>query len=146
MSYRPSDRKLEGLMIHLVFLPVLLLVLMPLLPYFAALEGRLLPVASKAKIVAIQPAADGTALIRVVWENTRACTFDHMVWNRVLPDGTLEAVKVTWGDPVGSRGPGRHLSQTWHVAMPVEQVEGKSLAYVWHQCHPGWLTISQFYP
>jgi hypothetical protein len=133
-------------MIHLFFLPILLLVLLPLAPYFSAWEGRMFPVASKARILQIVPAADGGSLIRMVWEKTRACEFKHLNWNRILPDGTLEAVKVTWTTDIGDRAPGRHLGQTWHVAMPPEQIEGKSLAYVWHDCHPGFLTISQFYP
>lgn len=145
-SPRNKARLFDGFMIHAAGLVLLLGVLLPLLPTLSMWEGRMFPVSAKAHILTITPSADGGSLIRVVWDKTRACEFDHLVWNRILPDGTLEPVKVTWTTDLGSRSPGRNLSQTWHVAMPPEQIEGKSLAHVWHRCHPLFLTISQFYP
>lgn len=146
-SNRNASTAFEFAAIHILGVVLLLALLVPAtFPSLSKFEGRVWPVARAAEIVDLRGDGANGSYIRFKFTVSRACEFKHIVWSRILEDGTLEAVPVDFGKPLGSRGSGTHMSQEWHVGMPPGDIRGHSIAYVWHDCHPGWPVISQFYP
>ena len=135
----------ESLLIHTSGLFLLALIIVPLFPYLGAAEGRLWPVAQTAEIVSIKPDGAAASIIRLKITLSRSCAYESMSWQRVLPDGSHESVRIDTAAVFAPAVEGV-MTQEWRVAMSVEDLKTRSIAYVWHRCHPLWSVISQFYP
>lgn len=108
------------------------------------LEGRMLPVVAEGRIT--DTAEEGYQTVfsgRAV--KLRSCRLLDVRWYLVADDGIRVPVPLAMLErrrpqPLGAYGFG-----PW--AMPIAPAEllHQTLGEVWHQCHPGWPTISRFF-
>lgn len=120
----------------------MLLILLPLYgPFMPALEGRLLPVASKLYIVK-QTTRNGQTQIYVEFEKLRDCRYLGLNWYRGDKRIPIKFKDIPWdSDP--SRPVGDHAAGPW--LLDTDSLAG-SRVQVAHKCHPIWETHTVILP
>ena len=126
----------------LVFPLLLLLVFQPNL--FGRLEGRFWPVVSAFKITSI--VEYGTAKIDLYGtsQKVRNCDFERLEW-RINNGSQSTPATVIFGEGTVLRPPGPLGFGPWVMDITKADLD-RSFARVYHKCHWGWLTVTDFYP
>lgn len=112
--------------------------------WLSRLEGDSYPVVTPATITRIEPAGDNYTRIWGHARKLRDCpAFLRIQWDTVSAIGASRS-QVYFEDRATVRPTGDFSFGPWVVHMTPEQL-GRSRAYVYHQCHPGWPTRSLFW-
>lgn len=111
------------------------------------IEGRLLPVVKDTQIVTVSP--EGLFKSRI-WGSSHKirerCQFKRLEWLYAPEQGTPVTAPVSFLAGTKSRGEGIFDFGPWVVDIADDKIKDESLVYAYHQCHPFWLTETQFYP
>lgn len=117
-----------------------------------SVEARLFPVVSKLTIVSLTADTDGNAVITAEFTKHRDCQYLGITWFHGKPDGYFSRATVILRPGSGTddsgttRPPGTQRSGPWVIGIPVDEIETNSFAMLSHQCHPFWVTTTDFYP
>ncbi|WP_424984330.1 hypothetical protein [Microbulbifer sp. S227A] len=105
------------------------------------LESRLFPVVRDTRISQPHESSDGISFF-VAFRKVRQCEFMALVWyenaTRLVVDFEPDADQSPRTRPTGEQYTG-----PWLV-RGLQSLE-RSQAYVYHRCHPLWITISTFH-
>lgn len=112
------------------------------------IEGKLFPVTVNTQIESVERSEDGNSLVKLTFENQRDCKYSELTWFKTDKEGRTESVYVNFLDDAktGSRGEGKHKTQTWYVKIPSDILRDYSLVKVRHSCHFLWDTVTKIYP
>lgn len=109
-------------------------------------EGRFWPVIAGTTITRSTEKPDGTTEFYGTATKLRNCSFDHVVWYWLDPDGEEEVVPVEFLRGPHARRPVVFAFGPWSTPLLKEELLNRSHAVIWHRCHPLGLTASWFYP
>lgn len=103
------------------------------------IEGMMYPVVTGAHLVGVHYVNATTTRIRVYALKQRRCHFHSVDWES--PGGVR--ADVTFEEGLKERGMGLLELGPWLLQMSKVQVD-ESAAWVYHRCHPLWLTRTRF--
>lgn len=119
-----------------------------------AIEREWFPVVGKLEILAANEIEPGVVEIEARFRKVRDCQYLSVQWNVGNPNADARQVRVqTIVDPQAlneiaspSRPLGTTIAGPWRIAMTLDDLRDNSFAILKHQCHPFWVTTTQFYP
>lgn len=103
------------------------------------IEGMVSPVVVGAHIVGAQYVNATTTRVRVYAQKRRECSFDSVSWES---EAGVRA-DITFEEGLRERSMGLLELGPWLLQMSKVQLE-TSEAWVFHRCHPFWLTRTRF--
>lgn len=116
-------------------------------------ETQYFPVLEKLQIIDIAPISDTASRVTTAFKKVRDCEYESIAWYRAYGDmdQVLERVSLVLlrdaNDTSSANRPlGYQKSGPWQVGMPAKDIRGGSFVWVYHRCHPFWMTRTQFYP
>ena len=131
---------------NLIFAIVLAMAAWPLInTYGPRIEGYLFPVSANVRITSYLPKILGWTEISGAADKLRSCNFDRLEWF-LENDGSIVRAEVNFLERTKARPSGDFNWGPWAVRLEAREIETKSTAYVYHRCHPFWLTRTQFWP
>jgi hypothetical protein len=144
--FRSADRITINFIASVLFL---MAITPPLAPFMQEIESRLLPVVSDVKIIDLQE-DDGGVSFRTSFDKVRGCKYVGLTWSRTLPGGLKEKVAIDFprsptDESDSTRPTGEQITGRWWLAMSLEDFKN-STAWVRHECHILYESVTQFYP
>lgn len=115
------------------------------------IETYFFPVVSKLTIEKMEAIDDGSATVDAYFTKLRNCEYIGIAWYRGQRDGGFARVplvltRAPGDDSSPNRPVGAQRSGPWLVSMPVSEIKANSFVELKHQCHPFWVTTTEFYP
>jgi hypothetical protein len=119
-----------------------------------AVERSWLPVVGKLQIEEVVEIEPGIVEVYAHFTKVRDCTYISVAWYVGNPNGDFRQVRViTIVDPEmlnevqsPSRPIGTSKVGPWRIGMTLTDFEKNSFAILQHQCHPFWITTTNFWP
>lgn len=115
------------------------------------IETRFFPVVGKLVIERMDKVDEKTTTIDAYFNKLRNCDYLGIAWYRGQRDSGFERVplillRATGDDSSPNRPVGAQRSGPWVVTIPIDEVKTNSFVELKHQCHPFWVTTTEFYP
>jgi len=112
------------------------------------------PVVGKLQVLDAIEIEPGVTEIHARFRKIRDCNYLSVAWYVGNPNSEFRQVRVqTMTDdasindiPSPNRPLGWQSAGPWRIAMSLNDFENNSFAILTHQCHPFWVTTTNFYP
>jgi hypothetical protein len=134
-------------------LSAILLISLLMLAYLAGpyLETRFAPVVSKLTIVRLEAVSPTQTKVWAAFTKLRQCDYLGISWYHREFDHSFVRVPVQLlrepGDVSSPNRPvGTQQAGPWIIDIPIEHLRSESFVELQHSCHPGWTTVTEFYP
>lgn len=119
-----------------------------------AVERTWRPVVGKLQVLSAVEIEPGITEIHAQFRKVRDCEYLNVAWYVGDPNGEFRQVRVqNLVDPDAlnevispTRPLGLSVAGPWRIAMSLDDFEHNSFAILSHQCHPFWVTRTNFYP
>lgn len=108
------------------------------------IEGYIFPVVSQTQITKIEPVGEYHSRIWGVSVRERNCDFAGLTWKINVPPRSMN-VEVIFEEGAKIRDDGKFEFGPWLIHLPPGQLKFSS-AVALHECHPGYITETLFYP
>lgn len=114
-------------------------------------ESKFFPVLEKLEITSVMPTGEETSNVYVEFTKLRECAYVGVAWFEGRRSGGFHRVLfVAQRNKEDSSSPNRPLGKQtagpWLVGIKAEDVKTNSFVDIFHQCHPFWVTKTQWYP
>ena len=133
-SLKPIAYSLTALLVLVFYQP----------SYFGRIEGKLWPVVTRAELTEVIDQGSDIWIFGTT-EKVRDCQFEGLEWRLGDSDQSIP-VRVIFLDGEQIRPAGSIEFGPWLIHLTKEQFETQSFARTTHKCHPGWHTITDFWP
>lgn len=118
------------------------------------IERTWLPVVGKLEITDMIEIEPGVTEIHAKFRKVRDCEYISVAWYVGNPNGDFRQVRIqTIVDPnmlddteTSNRPLGSSTAGPWRVGMSLDDLKNNSFAILRHQCHPFWITTTNFWP
>lgn len=119
-----------------------------------SVERNWRPVVGKLEILSAVEVEPGVTEIQAQFRKIRDCEYLNVAWYVGDPNGDFRQVRVqTIVDPEmlneiasPTRPVGTNTAGPWRIAMSLDDLQHNAFAILSHQCHPFWVTRTNFYP
>ena len=119
-----------------------------------AVERAWFPVVGKLQILRSTEIEPGITEIYAQFRKVRDCEYVSVAWYIGNPNGDFQQVRVqTIVNPdmlnevqSPTRPLGTSNAGPWRIGMSLADLKNNSFAILSHQCHPFWVTRTNFYP
>lgn len=123
------------------------LLVWPMLATFAPrIEGKLYPVVVSTELTQVRPIDETNSMIYGAARKVRDCSYIRIEWYYGDPNGRHVLVPLDILEPSKIRGDGQFSFGPWQLNLGKDLVREETFALVYHDCHPFWPTVSQFWP
>lgn len=121
------------------------LIVFPMWTVAPIIEGRFFPVTGRMVIEQVQPEGEYRTRIWGEIEKRRDCSFERIEFHLGTP-GHSSIVDLDFEEASRVRSAGLFGFGPWLLHLSREQLYSRAFAYVYHRCHPLWLTRTTLYP